>query len=318
MNQISAPDQIKAVMGQLRSLGAGETSVLDAITYGAAIVPALRDLLFTREPSGLYEVRRRAVDALAGLNAWDVLREYLKKEHPKNDPIETAGDDAVVNAAARALGRLKDAKDIPLLRNLLKDRTRPGVIEALGGFLRVGDLLFFIDALADDYSGPAAMVVIEAFGVRARSVLLARVLHPICDQGREVRPSVYIRRSILHMLTEQRSALPKAFPYRVLVLDDDPQIAYLAASLCLSRNGIDKRLAARRLIALLRGASPAFAHDIQAVLRGHLDVAADLIAAELQKPDPEPDVPIWRRRDLTRPTLEALRRQSPHAMRCAS
>jgi HEAT repeat protein len=312
--------RLDAVIAQLRSLSDGEAGVSAAIAFGPGIVPSLKDLLFAREPSGLYEVRRHAVDALAGLRASEVLREFLKSEHLASDPIETAGNDAVLNEAARVLGRQKKVEDIPVLRALLKERTRPGVIEALGGFLRIGDLPFFIDALADDYSGPAAMAAIRAFGTRARSALLTRVLHPICDQGREIRPSVYVRRAILRLLTEQPRPLPAAFPIRFLIMDDDPIIAFLAASLCLASKGADSRQAARRVIALLERANPAFAHDIQSVLIDRFSIAADLIEAELAKPDPEPDVPIWRRHDLTRPVLEAVKALGAGRsdIRCAS
>jgi hypothetical protein len=194
------------------------------------------------------------------------------------------------------------------------------VIDALATFQRIGDLSFFIDALADDYSGPAAAAAIGSFGVRARSTLLARVLQPICDQDREIRPSVYVRRAILRLLAELPHRLPAAFPFRVLILDEDPHIAFLAATLCLNRKGADVRQAVRRLILLLEHADPAFAGNIQRVLTDHFEAAADLIEAELSKPDLEEGTPIWRRRDLTRPTLEAAKARSASRsnIRCAS
>lgn len=99
---------------------------------------ALRALLFEREPSGLYQPRCLAVRALAALEAYDVLVDYLNAA-PREaaDPVERVGEDAVINAAARALAGLHEARIFELLMSLAETRLLPGAIGALGRFGRV-------------------------------------------------------------------------------------------------------------------------------------------------------------------------------------
>jgi hypothetical protein len=44
---------------------------------GNAAIPTLRGLLFQREPSGLFQTRCRAIEALAALDAHSVVIEHL-------------------------------------------------------------------------------------------------------------------------------------------------------------------------------------------------------------------------------------------------
>ena len=52
--------------------------VAETIALGKEAIPPLRELLFKREPSGLFETRRRAVEALASLGAYKTLVDFLK------------------------------------------------------------------------------------------------------------------------------------------------------------------------------------------------------------------------------------------------
>jgi len=112
---IASKARRRRAMDKIRSLHDGDLGVLDAVDCGPAAIPALRALLFEREPSGLYEVRRRAVDALAALGAHDVLMDFLGTYHDVTDPIERLGEDAVINAAALALVPAKEPDVFRLL-----------------------------------------------------------------------------------------------------------------------------------------------------------------------------------------------------------
>jgi hypothetical protein len=48
-------------------------AVAELVALGTSAIPPLREPLFEREPSGLFQVRCRAVEALAALDAYDVL-----------------------------------------------------------------------------------------------------------------------------------------------------------------------------------------------------------------------------------------------------
>ncbi len=55
----------------------GDLGVAEAVACGNAAIPALRELLFQGAPSGVFQPRCRAIEALASLNAHSVLIEYL-------------------------------------------------------------------------------------------------------------------------------------------------------------------------------------------------------------------------------------------------
>ena len=97
-------------IAKLTLLHDGESGVSEVVAFGKAAVPALRAILFQREPSGLFQIRCRAVEALAALRAYDVLVDFLHHHEPAADPIERLGDDAVINAVAQGLKGLRDER----------------------------------------------------------------------------------------------------------------------------------------------------------------------------------------------------------------
>ena len=128
----------------------------DVRALGCRAIPALRETLFAREPSGLYQARCRAAEALALIGAHDVLIEFLQTAHAAADPVERLGDDAVVNAAARLLvGRTEET----VFELLLDPARRPcltGVLAALASFRRPEAIPRLVASLADDASRPTA------------------------------------------------------------------------------------------------------------------------------------------------------------------
>jgi hypothetical protein len=92
------------LIDRLRALREADRAVLDLSALGPVAIPALRHFLFRREPSGLYQPRCDAVAALAALRADEVLLDFLEAapEVEIADPVERTGEDAVINAAARA------------------------------------------------------------------------------------------------------------------------------------------------------------------------------------------------------------------------
>jgi hypothetical protein len=99
---------------------------------GPAVIPAVRAFLFQRERSGIYQPRRWAVDVLAALHAYGVLEDYLKRPRIATDPVERAGDEAVANAAARALSTVRKEWVFRLMLDLAEWYLTSGVVEALG------------------------------------------------------------------------------------------------------------------------------------------------------------------------------------------
>ena len=178
-------ERLRAAIDKLRSLHDGDRGVIEIAACGRRAIPALRALLFEREPSGLYQPRCQAVKALAALEAYDVLIEYLNAPRAIADPVERVGEDAVINAAARALTGLHEARIFELLMSLAETRLLPGVIGALGRFGKVEAIPYLVEALTEDESRPAAEAALGNLGSPARQALLVAATQPSPPAGRE-------------------------------------------------------------------------------------------------------------------------------------
>ncbi|HEX4079786.1 MAG TPA: HEAT repeat domain-containing protein [Rhizomicrobium sp.] len=313
------PDDVKEAIRKLKSLHDGDIGVVETIACGKRAIPSLSAVLFAREPSGLYETRRRAVEALAALGAHDVLREFLCTPRDISDPVELTGEEAVINAAARALGKLGDRGDLPFLLSLLREKPLAGVIEAVGRFRCIESLPLFIEALAEDFYRPAAEAAIRMLGTKARADLMQAATDHRLAFGRETGASILRRRSALALLRE--IGLPRKWPWRAfpaLLQDCDPTIAVLACGLSLDLASAPRALkheAVRRLIALLPVADGLLSAEIEDRLTGHFAAAkslvVDAISAE-RRVQPEPrDWPDHR-------VLTALLRVEARAGGCAN
>jgi hypothetical protein len=170
MTTAAAHDLARAIE-RLKSLHDGDLGVVETVACGGRAIPTLRALLFEREPSGLFETRCRAVQALAALDARDVLIEYLAMSHEAADPVEQLGDDAVLNAAARTVAKYGDEQVFQLLRYLAGRRLLPGVVGGLGEFMRPEAIPYLIDALAEDECRLIAEIALKKFGHRASQAL---------------------------------------------------------------------------------------------------------------------------------------------------
>jgi len=172
MNALNPADpEIEVAIKKLKSLHNGDLAFLDVVALGRRAVPALREVLFERDPSGLFEVRCRAVHALAAVGARNVLLEFLRLPHDARDPVERLGNDAVINAAARVVAKCREEHVFQLLLTLAKHRLLPGVIAALGEFQRPQAIPYLVDALAEDECRLAAEIALVKLGHSARPAL---------------------------------------------------------------------------------------------------------------------------------------------------
>ncbi len=164
---------LEQAIRRIRSLHEGDLGVVDVVAFGPAAVPRLRALLFEREPSGLFATRCRVVEALAALGARDVLVDFLATHRDAADPVERLGDDALVNATARALARFRDEAVFRLLLELAERRLQPGVVAALASFERKETIPYLIAALAEDECRRLAEAGLERLGPAAHDALAA-------------------------------------------------------------------------------------------------------------------------------------------------
>lgn len=281
---------LERAMAMLLSEHTGNVGVVEVTALGERAIPPLRAVLLTREPSGLYESRRRAVDALRSLEAYDVLAEYLGHPLDVTDPIEQTGEEAVINAAARGIAEAADERYVPVLLALTTRAPLAGVVEALARLRRVDALPYFIEALADDFTRHAAEAAIRVLGPDTRPTLIATALSPRLPGAAETVSSKRLRRSALALVLEFGPVPPehKAM-LRGLMQDPLPDIAALACRIWLvDDNEEDTRLAIHRLVELSSVADCMLAEEIEETLVAHFELAKDAIDLALRRQDSSP------------------------------
>jgi hypothetical protein len=236
-----ASASVERAIGRLGSFVEGDLGVVDVIACGKEAIPALKRILFARERSGLYQTRCRAVTALCALDAFDVLTEFLDTERIITDPIERVGEDAVINAAARALPNVRDTHVFGVLMRLGYHSRLTGVIGALGAAGRLEAIPALVAALDDDASRPVAEAALRKFGWRTGGALLYAATTQLPTPERESPSSVRRRRSALGLLAEV-GVTRQAWPMLRLLMDDsDVKIAVCACEICLGRGSAVER-----------------------------------------------------------------------------
>jgi hypothetical protein len=277
--------RIEPAISRLRSLHDGDRGVVDVVACGPQAIPALRRLLFEREPSGLYGARCRAVEALAALGGCGVLIEFLETERSSADSIERLGEDAVINAAALALARAHDRHAFDLLLGLARRPALTGIIGALGAFQRVEAIPALIAALEEDGSRLTAESALKKLGRSARTALVQTANLRLPAGPHESKSSARRRRSALRLLREvgtKRSDWPAL---RALVHDTDPSVAVQACKICLEKASAgEQQGAACRLIALLAEADWILREEIENTLVVHFSSTRKAIEHHLNVP----------------------------------
>ncbi len=298
----TATVEVERAVAALTSLREeGDLGVIAAVACGTPAIPLLRHLLFAREPSGLYEPRRRAVEALAALHAYEVLIEYLRLLHEITDPVEETGEQAVINAAARALAEWGDATVVPLLLEFTSRPPLPGVVDALGKLRRREALPYFITALADDSSRPAAEAALRALDPEAFSALLEIALVHVPSEGAESVSSLRRRQSALALLAEMAPDSQTFWPaLRSLTREGDPRVRALAWRIALAgAPESDRHEAVKRLIGLLSHSDFVLREEIGGWLAEYYDIARESVTEALRNaeflPEPPPAVRTLRR-----------------------
>jgi HEAT repeat protein len=290
--------EVERAIAKLNSLQDGDAGIIDVIACGKRAVPALRRILFERERSGLYQTRCRAVQALAALDASDVLIEFLETERTITDPVELVGEDAVINAAARALPNVHNPRVFAVLLRLARHPHLTGVIAALGASGKAEAIPALIAALEDDASRPVAETALYNFGRRAKSAFLNAATMQLPTPERESPSSIRRRRSALGLLAVIGVTREAWAILRHLVDDPDAKIATLACEICLkSASAVERSKAVRRLVKLLVHEDWLRRDDSERVLLTQFAVTRGPIAAYLRG-TAQPDEDTVKRRQI--------------------
>lgn len=222
---------LAAALSTINALHGNGEGIAEVVAVGTPAIPALRDILFQREPSGLYQVRCRAAQALGLLGAFDVLEEFLRGPRC-GDPIERLGDDVVVSAGARAIARRKDGKTFALLCDLTRVHPLNGLIAALGSFRRPEAISILIGALDEDEVRQTAEAALSSFGSNAWPFLLDAADHFKRENDvSESRLRKY--RSVLSLLGEASLNPEDIHRLRPLLTNADLQVSLLACHVAL-------------------------------------------------------------------------------------
>jgi PBS lyase HEAT-like repeat len=269
-------------MSKLKSLrDDGDLGVVEAVACGKAAIPALRELLFQGDPSGLFRPRCRATQALALLDAHEVLIEYLHIEvliesmddgRCAADPAERLGDDAVINAAAVAVAEVRDEQVFRLLRELAKRPSLTGVISALGSFGRIEAIPLLINALEHDASRPPAERALKKLGAAARSGLIASAKLPLPSKEHESVASLRRRRSSLQLLNQIGILRQLWSELRCLMSDEDARISTIVCEIgVLNAHPDEKYDVVHRLIDLSAEADWMVREDVEDCLADYFE-----------------------------------------------
>ena len=193
-------DAVAKAMARIRSLSDGDGGVLDVIACGSRSVPALRELLFTIDQSGIPDARIRALEALRALGAQETSIDFLLSSHAIADPVARLGEDAVVGAAARMVDNPADDRIFPYLVDMTRARPLVGIIAALGRSKRLEAIPALVRALAEDETRQEAENALLNFGVAAKPELLLVTAEPQSAGEKETESQVRQRRSALRLL----------------------------------------------------------------------------------------------------------------------
>jgi hypothetical protein len=284
-------DQAERLVAALDRLLDGESAVAALVALGSRAIGPLRRFLLEGRPSTVYQPRRWAVQALGGLDAKEVLIEYLTSLPPIADPQIRLAEEAVENAALREFVRWPGAETTAFLLALSKDRMRAGLVEAFGKLGVVEAIPYLDRALEDDYTRLAAEQALKSIGEPAREALLLSATIALPRGAPETPSSLRRRQSVLRVLAEL-GIRPDDWPrLRELVWEPDPEIAIRTCALAVQAGLREDREAVIGRLVAVAGQAPWFLQeDIVACLLSWFDAARPLIEAEIARRARAPEI----------------------------
>jgi HEAT repeat protein len=288
-------EAIRNLVDSLNSLKEGELGVSMLVACGPRAVPPLRDFLLEGRRSGIFEPRCRAVRALADLGAYDVLVEYLGSLHKIADPIVRFGEEAVENAAARAVANWPTDQVFQVLLSIVSERPLSGAIESLAGLHRPEAIPHMIRALEDDVARRSAEDALREFGGDAYWALIDAALTPVPSPSEESPSSKKRRRAALKLLEAMEIPADAAPAIRVLFREEDDEIASSAARIMVRIGSQAETMEAiRRIIDSLRTTDWLVRMESEDFLAEHFAEYRPVIESELNQLR-RPDDPVQAR-----------------------
>ncbi|MBI5244665.1 MAG: hypothetical protein HY922_13435 [Elusimicrobia bacterium] len=224
--------ELDALVSRLELLRDGEQLVRDLIAQGPKAIAPLRRFLIDGRPSVTCQPRQRAVEALAGLHAKEVLMEYIRQPRHIPNPVTRLAEEAVEITAARALRAWPTPEVVALLLELAGAHLQPGILETLGEFRVREAIPFFIFGLEDDVCRSAAEGALRKLGAPAQEALVDAALSAAPSKEGESPSSLRRRRSAMRLLAEMKLAAREVWPRLSRMLEEsDPDLLVSAAQM---------------------------------------------------------------------------------------
>jgi HEAT repeat protein len=269
---------------KLNLLLEGEQAAVALVACGQPAVEPLRRFLMEGRPSGIYQPRRWAVEALAGLGAKDILLDYLRDNRPILDAVARIGEEAVQNAAAAELKQWPSEEVCEVLTGIIQHRHLAGAVATLGEFRHLEAIPFMIAALEDDVCRKTAETALRKLGQAAISDLMIAALNPWPNREEETPPSLRRRSSAAQLLCEIGVSGEQWMRLRPLIDETEPGILIAAARMAW-RDGAraDVKAIAVRLIAAIGSADWYFRDEIGDVLVEIYEVAGPMVDHDIAR-----------------------------------
>ena len=197
-----------------------------------------------------------------------------------DDPIQRTGEDAVINAAARALARTPGPAGLAVLLRLANGPPRGGVVAALAGRRRLDALPYYIKALEEDITRKEAEAAIRMLGPAARPALLHAAAAP--SGAPESESGKRRRRSALGLYADLGPGADRDQAELLrLIRDDDPEVSVTACDIWLGM-GARPDTAVSRLVELLGQGSWVLDARIEDCLLKHAALAEAIVGDALK------------------------------------
>ena len=254
----------------------------ELITCGQSAIEPLRQFLLEGKPSALFQARQWAVEALAGLQAKDVLLEYLKQKKDIADPDVRLGEEAVESTAARHLSKWPSEQVYQVLLEIAQQGCLAGAVEALGELRRPESIPYIVMALEDDVCRPTAEEALRKIGALARLELIHAVLTPRPGKDTETPSSLRRRGSAAGFLADIGISADEWLQIHQLLNETDPAILVAVSRMAAKVAGTkEKALAVRQLIEAIETADWYFREEIGTLLTQFSDVGRCFVEEEI-------------------------------------
>jgi hypothetical protein len=193
-------------------------------------------------------------------------------------------EEAVQNAAVRALAPHANQRIVEFLLDLAQRQMLPSLAEVFGQWRSTAALPFLDRALEDSVCRPAAEEAFRSIGKPARAQLIGSALTPYPRTGPETPSSLRRRRSALSLLAEIGIEPKDWAELKPLAADPDPELFVHLCAVAAQAGVPDARHGLVRRLIREFPVAPWYLHEsVEQSLTAWFDVAEGIIEEEVKQ-----------------------------------